>query len=574
MPSTRRAKRAAAAVYSNRALADKNLVRLLAEYAGPGRDHPVHATDDLEDALRETEAPHATPLVFAVAVAPLRLVSKDWAQALAPGAIHGRAFAPARRLAARIELPTGLAAIVASDVLAVGGTEEQCWDYILTEANPWEDEGFYVTSSVLAWEPRPAHEELFARAQAGMAFQSAASTWGGSCECCSGPLISGLRGSFADALVQREWLVNVSKVVLGDRHHGQGSSLAAVWDRHASLIQFARELLPPGSIMDEPPLAAQGGAPPTSAVPGNFSIHALRASAMQNNILTKSCVNDAFRVIPLAFTTGDLRMEEAYASDYDERESVCFPGGFVLTAAGECVPSASRGWEGGPVGAAVALEAVAANEQAALDELDVAEWDASRSIEALAASRAAYTAMAATLRRSSQTPALYALCSMRALVVARRAEPRGMSGVGLLCRADLPLDVFRLSASFIGDSGAGAGHQESLIRLDSVDIEFRRVPRSTTHPKEGNLEDYYGSESIVPRVEMIFRTGYGDTRQLRISGWLSGFTAYHDYDYDFRDDRSPDKKARVLRAGGALDDKFRASAMPPQVDRQYLDRHW
>jgi hypothetical protein len=540
MPSTRRAKRAAAAVYATRALGDASLIRLLAEFVGPGRA-------DLEDALRETEAPHVTPLVFAVAVAPLRLVSKSWARILSPRAIHGRAVAPARRLAAQIELSKGLAAFVAAEHDA---SPEESYDYVLRHADYWEDDSLFQTASVLAWEPRPAPEELFARAKAGLQFQRAATSWAHQCECCADSRIPGLRGSFADALVQREWYVDVETVTIGSK----GSDM---------LVQFARELLPPGVIFDERPEV------PNVNVPGAFMHGARRAAT--SLLASETVLKNALRVVPLAFSAQCLLKEEDYAQDYDERDSISFPGGFALTAAGELPASASRGFGGGAVGAAVAFEGAAAKEQEAIDALWVEQWDEglrTTSIAALAASRAALLAKAASLRRSSQTPLLYALCCMRGLVAARRAEPLEASGVALLCRAQLPPELFRTISSLIGDAGAVAGDAD-LVEMTRMDLGFDRVARTTTHPLEEAEDDdmWGGNESIVPRVTLTFEVP-GASRDphhtLKVSGWLHGFEVFHDHDYG----RWPRKKETVL---SLFRDKYRASAMPVQIpgDRRF-----
>ena len=590
MSSTLRAKRAAAAVDATRALGDASLIRRLAEFVGPGRA-------DLEVALRETEAPQVTPLVFAVAVAPLRLVSKSWARTLSPSAIHGRAVAPARRLAAQVELPKGLAAYIAEH--SDNGTYDHLssglsWHYLLRDScsdceHYWDDDILFETAAVLAWEPRPAPEELFARAKAALEFHCAATRWAGRPVRHPPPLFAGdpllpeLRRRFADALVQREWVVDVDTVTIG----AEGS------DR---LVQFARELLPPGAIVDERPRV------PNTKVPSPFAPS--RVVSAMGLFAPETVLKNALRVVPLAFSAQCLLKEEDYADDQspdlDERESIAFPGGFALTAAGELPASAYRGFGGGPVGAAVALEGAAAKEQEAIDALEVEEWDdegvRTASIAALAASRAAYTAMAATLRRSSQTPALYALCSMRALVAARRAEPLEASGVALLCRAQLPREIFRTISSLIGDAAGvaadpnlvkmtrmrGAGwrgavaRDDDLVVMTGMDLFFDRVARTTTHPlEEAEDEDVSGgNESIVPRVVLTFRPTedswqQNHRRDLLVSGWLHGFEVFHGHEYG---GRWPRKKETVL---SRFRSKYHASAMPRQIPggRVYTGRY-
>ncbi len=527
----------------------------------------------LADALSLPSAPAATPLMQAIAVAPLRLVSKSWARAFSAEAIHAEAFCTARRLLPPVEAPNGLASLHHHlGPHAVPAESRGAWEYLLSDESR---EVYCKASPVCAWEPRPAHEELVARAVAALDFHRAASMWAQ----------TGWHGyetapmnvsDFADALVGREWLVDVERVtVMGPD------------DDDASVIRFAHELMPHNC---DPRLADahEDGKP--------------------RRIWRWLMRRRALRVVPFAYTLSEVHdkegEEEWRGSNRDYRDYVNFPsGGLVLTAgrdangrfpddpyfdaqtlnsdltaAGELPSSAYRHMGEGAVWAAHELECAAARDRRTAAGFPTAtrSWDTAKPVAALEASSAAYSAMAAACRRSSRLPVLHTLCTMRALVAAKRAHAPA-SGVGLLCRASLlPRELFRrICLMAVGDGDVNVEN----IALSRIEVRFAY---NELYSDEDDSSDSSSSRSnrrrivsrcthrrIFPRVVLTLHDVTTRSHELKITGRLSGFemlfpegSGYHDCEPDAK--RCVMNNLRKIAA-------YKATAMPKQVGRNFAD---
>ena len=526
----------------------------------------------LADALSLPSAPAATPLMQAIAVAPLRLVSKSWARVFSAEAIHADAFCTARRLLPPVEAPNGLANLHHHlGPHAVPAESRGAWELLLSDESR---EVYCKASPVCAWEPRPAHEELVARAVAALDFHRAASRWA-----------SGWHGyetapvnvsDFADALVGREWLVDVERV-----------TIMGPVDGDASLIRFARELMPHNC----------GG-------PRHFDPHELE-DGKPRRIWRWLMRRRALRVVPFAYTLSEVQEkedEESWHPNRDYRDYVNFPsGGLVLTAgrdadgrfpddpyfdpqtlngdltaAGELPSSAYRHMGEGAVWAAHELECAAARDRRTAAGFPTAtrSWDTAKPVAALEASSAAYSAMAAACRRSSRLPVLYTLCAMRALVAAKRARAPA-SGVGLLCRASLlPRELFRRICLMA--EGDGDVNVEN-IALSRIEVKFGY---NELYSDEDDSSDSSSSRSnrrrivsrcthrrIFPRVVLTLHDMTTRSHELKITGRLSGFemlfpegSGYHDCEPDAK--RCVMNNLRKIAA-------YKATAMPKQVGRNF-----
>ena len=528
----------------------------------------------LADALSLPSAPAATPLMQAIALAPLRLVSKSWARMFSAAAIHADAFCTARRLLPPVEAPNGLANLHHHlGPHAIPAESRGAWEYLLSDESR---EVYCKASPVCAWEPRPAHEELVARAVAALDFHRAASMWAQ----------TGWHGyetapmnvsDFADALVGREWLVDVERV-----------TIMGPVDDDASLTRFARELMPHNC----------GG-------PRHFDPHELE-DGKPRRIWRWLMRRRALRVVPFAYTLSEVHdkegEEEWRGSNRDYRDYVNFPsGGLVLTAgrdtdgrfpddpyfdpqtlnsdltaAGELPSSAYRHMGEGAVWAAHELECAAARDRRTAAGFPTAtrSWDTAKPVAALEASSAAYSAMAAACRRSSRLPVLHTLCAMRALVAAKRAHAPA-SGVGLLCRASLlPRELFRrICLMAVGDGDVNVEN----IALSRIEVRFAY---NELYSDEDDSSDSSSSRSnrrrivsrcthrrIFPRVVLTLHDVTTRSHELKITGRLSGFemlfpegSGYHDCEPDAK--RCVMNNLRKIAA-------YKAAAMPKQVGRNF-----
>ena len=223
-----------AATVAARPMEDAAFLRRLRLFAGSA------GTSEVEGALAEGAAETAGPLVQAIAQAPLRLVSKSWARMFSAAAIHADAFGAARRLLQPVEAAEGLSRVFDQKLNYVraefegeesvphhigGGLvthipfADCAWrsalGYVPDGMHDEEQQGpEFATQPIFAWERRTAHEELIARATTGLEFHEAACSWDSGFdtpgEYCNE--IQNLRKDFADALVQREWFVDVEDV--------------------------------------------------------------------------------------------------------------------------------------------------------------------------------------------------------------------------------------------------------------------------------------------------------------------------------------------------------------------------
>ena len=524
----------------------------------------------LADALSLPSAPAATPLMQAIALAPLRLVSKSWARVFSAEAIHADAFCTARRLLPPVEAPNGLANFHHHlGPHTVPAESRGAWELLLSDESR---EVYCKASPVCAWEPRPAHEELVARAVAALDFHRAASMWAQ----------TGWHGyetapmnvsDFADALVGREWLVDVERVtVMGPD------------DDDASVIRFAHELMPHNC---DPRLADahEDGKP--------------------RRIWRWLMRRRALRVVPFAYTVGEVcdkeGEEEWRGSNRDYRDYINFPsGGLVLTAgrdadgrfpddpyfdpqtlngdltaAGELPSSAYRYMGEGAVWAAHELECAAARDRRTAAGFPTAtrSWDTAKPVAALQASSAAYSAMAAACRRSSRLPVLYTLCAMRALVAAKRARAPA-SGVGLLCRASLlPRELFRRICLMA--EGDGDVNVEN-IALSRIEVQFGQTDLWYDENDEEEAA-YWNNQSrcisrcthrrIFPRVVLTLHDVTTRSHELKITGRLSGFDVLLPSSHRY-DKCEPDAKRCVMNNLRKIA-AYKATAMPKQVGRNF-----
>ena len=100
------------------------------------------------------------------------------------------------------------------------------------------------------------------------------------------------------------------------------------------------------------------------------------------------------------------------------------------------------------------LDRAAEHDELAAENLREEAWDTTLPVAALEANSCALRAKAAACRRASTVPTLYALCTLRALVAARRAEAPASGGA--LFQPGLPTELFRRICLMIGDGGAPA----------------------------------------------------------------------------------------------------------------------
>lgn len=450
-------------------LKDKAFLQRLASLASAGPTTPSSSRGlyelDLEKALEEGQAETADALVTAVMQAPLRLVSKCWARVFSVNAIHSRYFCAARRLLTPVEAGQGLSRIFDEVAQAWHGmVAEDVWQCVLSELMDYLDEepSSLAPLSIFAWESRPAQEELFARAAAGLKFYSTASEFANTPSDGSNPyVIRGLRTDFCDALVQREWFVDVESVKAEGDH----------------ATRFARELMPAGSLVT-PPIKQ----------PGKIQIVLSRGQELHEAERTRR----AIRVVPFAYSAAKLADEVAHAERArqewpDDRDYVSFCGGFALTADGNLPSLAHRNIDHGPARAAKLLERAAEQDQRAAENLREEAWDTTLPVAALEANSCALRAKAAVCHRASTAPTLYALCTLRALVAARRAV--APAAYGTLFRPSFPTELFRRICHMIGDGDTTAQVPGPVAVLDSVQIYMEDVEVSSTSWSKPRGED-------------------------------------------------------------------------------------
>ena len=554
-----------AATVAARPMEDAAFLRRLRLFAGSA------GTSEVEGALAEGAAETAGPLVQAIAQAPLRLVSKSWARMFSAAAIHADAFGAARRLLQPVEAAEGLCRVFdqkLNDMRAEHEGEESvpyhtggghfthipfadsAWrsvlGYVPDGMHDEEEQGpEFATQPIFAWERRPAHEELIARATTGLEFHEAACSWDSGFdtpgEYCNE--IQNLRKDFADALVQREWFVDVEDVT------------CTKWVR--GVEDFLDKLMP---CWDEQLgyLRRTGRAEPARKV---------------------------FRVVPLAYSVAELAHERARGSLYNEtpygdrRACVEFHGGFVLTADGALplLPSGDgRGM--GPGAAAKVLDRAAERDRRAAEELrDEEGWNTALATAALAASSAAFTAQAAACRRTSVAPTIYALCAMRALVAAGRAEVPEQSILGRFCGVGLPPELFRRIALMIGVGAERDASQGSAV-LRRMEISMEKVDapwgdwdkRENYCTSDDRRDGWEKRRLIIPQVVLKLDL-HG--QELEIKGRLSGFevpcsheTPYFGWGgrYYLTDDK---KKLMRNRKNFAT---YKKKALPLQIDRDAM----
>ena len=544
-------------------LKDKGFLRRIIVWSGAGpTKQPRRPYElDLAKAFEEGQAETADALVQAVMQAPLRRVSKRWARIFSADSIHGKYFGAPRRLLAPAEVGQGLSRIF--DALARNEEEfdaEDVWQQVLAGPEPrpaWQqmlarpepsDDGSFARLSIFAWESRPAREELFARAAAGLEFYSTASEFANTPRDGSERhVIHGLRRGFADALVQREWFVDVESC------KADGNSA----------IRFARELMPPGSLVASPEASSD------------------RFGRVTYELHEADRTRHAIRVVPFAYSVAELAEEVAWARDMDDREYVPFGGGFALTAKGTLPALAHRVVDNGSSGAARLLDRAAEHDELAAENLREEAWDTTLPVAALEANSCALRAKAAACRRASMVPTLYALCTLRALVAARRAEAPASGGA--LFQPGLPTELFRRICLMIGDGGAPAREPGPVAVLDRLMVSLKEVDCSSTSWFDPRGEDSdeesdpYGYAPkyhvVVPLVELSFTVG-GEA--LRIKGRLSGFETFATYGMDYDDDQyRPVNKFSLewkLQWTGPRHDRRRNTlkdnAMPKQIDRE------
>ena len=554
-----------AATVAARPMEDAAFLRRLRLFAGSA------GTSEVEGALAEGAAETAGPLVQAIAQAPLRLVSKSWARMFSAAAIHADAFGAARRLLQPVEAAEGLCRVFdqkLNDMRAEHEGEESvpyhtggghfthipfadsAWrsvlGYVPDGMHDEEEQGpEFATQPIFAWERRPAHEELIARATTGLEFHEAACSWDSGFdtpgEYCNE--IQNLRKDFADALVQREWFVDVEDVTCTKWVRGVEDFLDKLmprWDEQLGYLGETRRVEPARKV---------------------------------------------FRVVPLAYSVAELAHERARGSLYNEtpygdrRACVEFHGGFVLTAdsALPLLPSGDgRGM--GPGAAAKALERAAERDRRAAEELrDEEGWNTALATAALKASSAAFTAQAAACRRTSVAPTIYALCAMRALVAAGRAEVPEQSILGRSCGTGLPPELFRRIALMIGVGAERDASQGSAV-LRRMEISMEKVDapwgdwdkRENYCTSDDRRDGWEKRRLIIPQVVLKLDL-HG--QELEIKGRLSGFevpcsheTPYFGWGgrYYLTDDK---KKLMRNRKKFAT---YKKKALPLQIDRDAM----
>ena len=407
----------------------------------------------------------------------------------------------------------------------------------------------FATQPIFAWERRPAHEELIARATTGLEFHEAACSWDSGFdtpgEYCNE--IQNLRKDFADALVQREWFVDVEDVTCTKWVRGVEDFLDKLmprWDEQLGYLGETRRVEPARKV---------------------------------------------FRVVPLAYSVAELAHERARGSLYNEtpygdrRACVEFHGGFVLTADGALplLPSGDGHGNGrgmGPGATAKVLERAAERDRRAAEELrDEEGWNTALATAALAASSAAFTAQAAACRRTSVAPTIYALCAMRALVAAGRAEVPEQSILGQFCGAGLPPELFRRIALMIGvGDERDASQGSAVLRRMEISMEKVDAPWGDWDKRENYCTSDHGRDKwekrrlIIPQVVLKLDL-HG--QELEIKGRLSGFevpcsheTPYFGWGgrYYLTDDK---KKLMRNRKNFAT---YKKKALPLQIDRDAM----
>lgn len=388
---------------------------------------------------------------------------------------------------------------------------------------------------------------------------------------------------FADALVGREWSVDVERVTV----EGPAGD-------DASVIRFARELMP------------------HNCDPDYFDAH---TDGKPRRLWRWLMKRKALRVVPFAYSVHKVLEKEEENSwggaERDYCDYVDFPsGGLVLTgrsdahgrppdapyfnapvsdgeffnnlkttpqtsirAAGELPSSAYRHMGEGPVGAAADLEWAAARDRRVAAGLPKAtrSWDTTKPVAALEASSAAFSAMAAACRRSSRTPVLYTLCALRALVTAKRAHVPA-SGLGLLCRASLlPSELFRRICLMV--DGDGDVNVENIV-LSRIQVQFgieelyydeNDEEEAAYWNKQSRVVSRVTHRRIFPSVILHFHDITTRTHQLKITGRLSGFDALVPCSYRY-DACEPAAKLRVINNLRKIA-AYKATAMPKQVGR-------
>ena len=129
--------------------------------------------------------------------------------------------------------------------------------------------------------------------------------------------------------------------------------------------------------------------------------------------------------------------------------------------------------------------------------------------------------------------------------MARRAETSSLPGVALLCRRDLPQEIFRHVCPWI-DCSVGTANGD--ISLTGITVEFTRKARDFTHPEESYEYENHRSErieSLMPSTRMTFSgPGYPGVR-LTVKGWLAGFETPHTYDRGYGYGIAPETRARM-----------------------------
>ena len=559
-----------AATVAARPMEDAAFLRRLRLFAGSA------GTSEVEDgALAEGAAETAGPLAQAIAQAPLRLVSKSWARMFSAAAIHADAFGAARRLLQPVEAAEGLSRVFDQKLNYVraefegeesvphhtgGGPvthipfADCAWrsalGYVPDGMHDEEEQGpEFATQPIFAWERRPAHEELIARATTGLEFHEAACSWDSGFdtpgEYCNE--IQNLRKDFADALVQREWFVDVEDVTCTKWVRGVEDFLDKLmprWDEQVGCSEMTRRAEPARKV---------------------------------------------FRVVPLAYSVAELAHERARGSLYNEtpygdrRSCVEFHGGFVLTADGALplLPSGDGHGNGrgmGPGATAKVLERAAERDRRAAEELrDEEGWNTALATAALAASSAAFTAQAAACRRTSVAPTIYALCAMRALVAAGRAEVPEQSILGRFCSVGLPPELFRRIALMIGvGDERDASQGSAVLRRMEISMEKVDAPWGDWDKRENYCTSDHGRDKwekrrlIIPQVVLKLDL-HG--QELEIKGRLSGFevpcsheTPYFGWGgrYYLTDDK---KKLMRNRKNFAT---YKKKALPLQIDRDAM----